>query len=99
VEEIVIKSMPLGGPGPMDYEVQTTPFDSGDILLMMSDGLAELFNTRGEILDYPRVKEWFVRLADRSATEIAHSLTDQGRTWAEGREQADDMTLVVVRKT
>ncbi len=98
VEEIVIKSMPLGGPGPMDYEVQTTPFDSGDILLMMSDGLAELFNTRGEILDYPRVKEWFVRLADRSATEIAHSLTDQGRTWAEGREQADDMTLVVVKK-
>jgi serine phosphatase RsbU (regulator of sigma subunit) len=98
VEEIVVKSMPLGGPGSLDYEVRKANLAAGDAVLLMSDGLAELFNPQDEMLDYPRVKNLFAESVDRSATEIAHFLMEQGRLWAEGRPQGDDVTLVVVKK-
>jgi len=63
-----------------------------------SDGLAELFNPQGEILDYPKVKKLFDESADRSATEIARFLMEHGRQWAGGRPQADDVTVVAVKK-
>ena len=57
VEEIVIKSMPLGGPGVFNYDTRQIALHAGDVLLMVSDGLPELFNPEREILDYPRLKD------------------------------------------
>jgi len=99
VEEIVIKSMPLGGPGSQAYESRTVVLESGDILLFMSDGLAELFNPDGEILDYPRIKKLFIEAADRSASEITGYLEKKGFEWAAGKPQGDDITIVAVKVT
>ncbi len=97
VDEFVIKSMPLGGPAGTPFETKHSQLAGGDILLLMSDGLAEQFNPDGEILDYPRVKEAFKKTAGESATEIARSLVQKGKEWADGRAQGDDVTLVVVK--
>lgn len=99
VEDIVIKSMPLGGPGPQMYEVREATLFPGDVVLLMSDGLPELFNPEGEILDYPAVRRFLAESADGSATEIANSLQEQGRRWAAGKSPGDDITLVVLKKT
>ncbi|MGB6034334.1 MAG: SpoIIE family protein phosphatase [Bacteroidota bacterium] len=99
VDEILIKSMPLGGPGTLLYETRETPLAAGDILLLMSDGLPEMFSPEREILDYPRVKEMFREAADLPAADIVHHLGQRGKEWANGRPQGDDVTLVVVRVT
>jgi len=97
VEEIVIKGMPLGGPGTISEELRSTELEEGDTLLMMSDGLAEVFNPEREILDYPRVRECFQEVAERSATDIVRRLAREGRRWANGRPQDDDITLVAAK--
>jgi serine phosphatase RsbU (regulator of sigma subunit) len=99
VEDIVIKSMPLGGPGPQKYEVREATLCAGDVVLLMSDGLPELFNPEGEILDYSAVRRFLAESAKGSAAEIANSLQEQGRRWAAGKSPGDDITLVVLKKT
>lgn len=97
VEEFVIKSMPLGGPGRFNYDTRSTPLNAGDVLLMVSDGLPELFNPQRETLDYPRLKDLFLASAERSATEIVHHLASAGREWAAELPQEDDITIVAVK--
>jgi serine phosphatase RsbU (regulator of sigma subunit) len=99
VEEIVIKGMPLGGPGPMSYQAKETTVARGDAILFMSDGLPEMFNPERKILDYPRVKELFGEAAEKTAVDIVRHLAERGKEWANGRPQEDDVTLVVVRVT
>lgn len=96
VEEIVIKGMPLGGPA-FSYQMRETNLAPGDTVLLMSDGFAELFNDKDEMLDYPRVKEIFKEAAERSADEIVAHLFKAGERWSNGRAQDDDITFVVLK--
>ncbi len=97
LEEIVIKGMPLGGPGSFSYKKRETNLTPGDTVLLMSDGFAELFNDKNEMLDYPRVKEIFKEAAERSADEIVAYLFKAGERWSNGRPQDDDITFVVIK--
>ncbi|MCK5571888.1 MAG: SpoIIE family protein phosphatase, partial [Bacteroidetes bacterium] len=96
VEEIVIKGMPLGGPGSFPYQQVSTRLNPGDTFLLMSDGLPELFNEAREMLDYPRVKQLFEEVATESPEEIISRLVTSGERWLNGSAQNDDMTFVVV---
>jgi serine phosphatase RsbU (regulator of sigma subunit) len=97
VEEIVIKGMPLGGPGSFPYKQREISLAPGDTVLLMSDGFAELFNDKDEMLDYPRVKEIFKEAADRSADAIIAHLFKAGERWSNGRPQDDDITFVALK--
>jgi len=97
VEEIVIKGMPLGGPSGFLYQKRKTELTPGDTILLMSDGFPELFNDKDEMLDYPRVKEIFKEMADRSADEIIAHLNEAGERWRNGKPQDDDITFVVLK--
>ena len=97
VEEIVLKGMPLGGPSGFLYPEQKTDLRAGDTILLMSDGLPELFNEEMEMLDYPRVKEIFKGAAQKSPDEIISHLNESGEKWRKGKAQDDDITFVVVK--
>ena len=89
--------MPLGGPASFPYKQRETTLAPGDTVLLMSDGFAELFNNKDEMLDYSRVKEIFKEAADRSADEIIAHLFKAGEKWSKGRPQDDDITFVVLK--
>ena len=97
VEEVVLKGMPLGGHLQFPYQHKEVSLDAGDTILLMTDGLEELFNDKREMLDYPRVKEIFKEAADRSADEIVAHLFKAGERWSNGRPQDDDITFVVLK--
>jgi serine phosphatase RsbU (regulator of sigma subunit) len=97
IEEIVMKGMPLGGPAGFSYIENGTDLNPGDTLLLMSDGLPELFNEEMQMLDYPRVKEMFKESAEKSADEIILYMNESGEKWRKGKAQDDDITLVVVK--
>ncbi|MBN1561674.1 SpoIIE family protein phosphatase, partial [candidate division KSB1 bacterium] len=96
VEEIVLKSMPLGGALDYAYDQQTVSVASGDTLLLMSDGLMELFNMDSEMYD-ERTMPTFTRIAHRSPQEIINSLERECLLWRGERPQNDDITFVVVK--
>ena len=97
VEEILLEGMPLGGV--IGTKRQETSFElqSGDTVLMMSDGLPEMLNPENEMLDYPKTKEHFTAVADKSPKAIIRHMFEVSRSWAKGKPQEDDITLVVIK--
>lgn len=97
VEAIALKGMPLGAFADFPYQSQTLRLNPGDTLLLMSDGLEEMFNPRDETLGEEKVKALFQEIAADSPQAIIEYLKNAGETWAEGRAQQDDVTFVVVK--
>jgi len=99
VEQLVMKGMPLGGFMDFPYQTKEATLGSGDVVLLMSDGLLEMFNANDETLDEPRTVESFREIADQSPHEIIRHLLEKGKAWAGGRPQVDDVTFVVMKMT
>jgi serine phosphatase RsbU (regulator of sigma subunit) len=97
IEEHVIKGMPLGAFDSFSYKTIETELKPGDTVLLMSDGLAELFNDNDEMLDYPRIREAFKEVAEKSPDQIVQHLYSIGDNWRKSRNQGDDITLVVLK--
>jgi serine phosphatase RsbU (regulator of sigma subunit) len=97
IEEIIIKRMPLGATNKLNFPEQKIKINPGDILLLLSDGLPELFNQKMEMFDYKRVKEVLLNNTGKTSAEIITELKSAAERWRGGFEQADDMTFVVVK--
>ena len=97
VEEILLEGMPLGGFIGAERQEMSYELQSGDTILLMSDGLPEMLNPENEMLDYPKTKELFEEVADQSPKAIIDHLFKAGTLWADGEPQADDVTLVVIK--
>jgi serine phosphatase RsbU (regulator of sigma subunit) len=63
----------------------------------MSDGFAEMFNPNDEILGEEQVKKLVEEAAAYSPEKIIDHLKKAGETWANGRDQEDDVTFVVIK--
>lgn len=97
VEEIFIPGIPLGAIRNAEYTTAEKELKSGDTILLLSDGLPELMNHKEEMFDYPRVQEHFIDNIKKSPDTIIEKLVAAGDNWMAGRNQNDDITLVVIR--
>ena len=97
VESVVIEGMPLGSLANFPYRQSELNLDSGDTVLMMSDGFPERLNPGDEMLGYDRVVEAFSRVAATPPQTIIDRLVSDGQTWAGGRPAEDDTTFVVLK--
>jgi len=97
VEEILLEGIPLGGFIGAERQEASYDLQSGDTVLLMSDGLPEMLNPENEMLDYPKTKELFEEVADQSPKAIIDHLFKASTSWADGEPQADDVTLVVIK--
>ncbi len=97
VEEIQINGMPLGALKNFPYEIIEREINSGDTILLLSDGLPELKNSNEEQFGYKRVKESFKIIAEKKPEEIISYLKKEGSNWAGNKEPDDDVTFVVVK--
>lgn len=98
VEELNLKGMPLGGVDDFFYHEHRTELHRGDCILLLTDGLPELFNPDLEMFDYPTVGKVFSEVADKSPQEIIDHLVDVGETWRRGHPPEDDITFVVLKR-
>ena len=97
VEEVQLKGMPLGGFTDFPYQELNIKLHKEDSVLFMSDGFEELFNRQNEMLGMEQVKSLFAEHAAKSPDEIIESLIQAGQEWADGRNQEDDITFVVIK--
>lgn len=98
VEEIRLQALPLGGAADFRYSKIQVPFESGDSLLLMSDGFPELFNEKKEILDYHRTKEIYCAIDGLSASQMIERFVKEADNWKGKAKQEDDITFVVVKR-
>lgn len=97
VEPLVLKGLPLGAPYVYPYQSIELLLSKDDMVLMMSDGLQELFNNDREMLGLKKVRDWFELLAAESPKQVISGLLDRAREWSQGRATDDDITLLVLK--
>lgn len=98
LDQVELKGMPLGSKVEYPYERRKTYINPGDLVILMSDGLPELFNRDGEILGYKRVLEMIMRMGHKTPNEIIEDLQKLSLQWLDGHNQDDDMTFFVFKR-
>lgn len=99
VEEIGPGSLPLGSALPGRWESRRASFAPGDTLAVASDGLAELLDPAGRAFGFDRVSEALTRAAGGTASEVIAKMTAEAERWRGTAPPADDITIVVARRT
>ncbi len=97
IEEILHKAMPLGSISNYAYQEQELTLASGDVVVLMSDGLPERFNDAAEMLGYEQMQAILANAVNLSAAEIIRQFVQSGDDWAHGKPQDDDVTFVVLK--
>ena len=98
IEEFMNNGLPLGGFKDEEYVLETRSFESGDILVQLSDGLPEAPNSKGEMYDYEKLKNLILSTVHLPSKEIIDVLMKSVDEWMEGQHNPDDITLVVTKK-
>jgi sigma-B regulation protein RsbU (phosphoserine phosphatase) len=79
------------------YEEQTVPLGCGDLLVAYTDGITEPENAYGEDFGAERLADVVLRHRNCCPDEIVAKILEAVRNWDTSDEQADDMTLMIVR--
>ncbi|MCZ2355237.1 MAG: SpoIIE family protein phosphatase [Bacteroidia bacterium] len=96
--QIIQKGMFLGTNFPEDFQVAKIPFETNDILIILSDGLIEMFNENKEQPDYEDIINYCSYLSTKNSETILYGLQRYAQTWMENTIQQDDITLAVIKK-
>lgn len=99
VKRIELKGLPLGSKVDFPYQSHSFEFNDGDVLLLMSDGLTELFNPGREMLELERIEEMLECAATQSAADIIARFSQLIESWADGADPHDDITMMALKKT
>ncbi len=97
VVEVQLTGVPLGSVTSYRYRQEEFPLSSGDIVVLMSDGLPERFNPASEMLGYDQPKLALAESAALSAQAIIERMTHDAEVWADGHPLDDDVTFVVLK--
>ncbi|MEM1249548.1 MAG: SpoIIE family protein phosphatase [Acidobacteriota bacterium] len=98
VEELQVPGLPLGTHLLMDYPVEEIGVASGDCVLLMSDGFAELPDREGDPIGYGAVVELLQQARGQSAAGVVDTLTEGLRQRIGDQAPADDVTFVALRR-
>ena len=80
------------------YEVEgPLKLVKGDIIILLTDGLAETPNSEGELFGAQRVIDELHRNRSLSASEIVNSVFKMVADFSQGAEQEDDYTMIVAK--
>ncbi len=89
---------PFGKQGKNPYPTgESIALSSGDILLMLTDGIDEAMRPDGECFGLDRAAEVLKQNRTRSARELVETLCQAARDFAAPEPQADDLTVLIVK--
>jgi serine phosphatase RsbU (regulator of sigma subunit) len=76
---------------------ESVSLDSGDLFLFFTDGLSEAMNPKGDLFGESRLKGILEVNSKRPLEDLRERIIDEIFTFAEGEDQHDDMTMVLVK--
>ncbi len=80
------------------YEMHQVVLDSGDMLVLYSDGVTEAVNAGGEEFGEDRLASFFWERRSESCAHLVSELVEHLRGWHGSTAFADDFTIVLVRR-
>jgi sigma-B regulation protein RsbU (phosphoserine phosphatase) len=89
--------VPVGLLDSASYEQASIRLQPGDMLACFSDGITEATNRDGKLWDDREVDRILYENRHRSAAELLEKLVQAADDFMENGEQADDMTIVILR--
>lgn len=89
----------LAGMDGMSYKQDEITLKQGDVLFMYTDGVTEAVNRQDELFTEPRLLEVANRHKDSELRELLTNIKSEIDLFANGAEQADDITMLAVRYT
>jgi sigma-B regulation protein RsbU (phosphoserine phosphatase) len=96
VDEILLSGAPLGTLLATSYDVQRVPVNSGDAVLMMSDGVIEAIDEGGEPFGYDRAAAYLGDCERDSAEGLVAGVMEAVVTYSGRTAPADDVTVLAL---
>ncbi len=91
------QGMPLGAMPNFNFSINSFEISKDDVILVLSDGLPELFNPNNEMFGYKQVEEILLNNADKLPDEIIQNFKQLGADWRGSSDPDDDITFVVIK--
>jgi sigma-B regulation protein RsbU (phosphoserine phosphatase) len=90
--------MAIGIFGDYEYQEETLQLEHGDTLLLYTDGVTEAINPREEEYGDERLRKLLCQSNKLTCQEIIDTVKADVKTFADGEEQSDDITLLVLKR-
>jgi sigma-B regulation protein RsbU (phosphoserine phosphatase) len=81
------------------YEERPTMLAAGDICVLYTDGVTEVFDAKGEEYGMDRLIDVVKAHKSKSAKEIMDAVLDAARSFAAPGHTFDDLTMIVFKRT
>jgi hypothetical protein len=98
VEEIQMVGLPLGGLRKEEFELQEREFATGDVFVLLSDGLPEAPNKQGDMFNYDRILQLLSVHGHKTSDQIKTEFIKAVDEWLDGENNPDDITVLVIKK-
>ena len=86
--------LPLGIMAEVEYEEESISLETGDRLLVFSDGIPEARNERGELFGLERLRAAVLSTREGTLRDEVDAVVDAVRAWCAPREPQDDISLL-----
>jgi sigma-B regulation protein RsbU (phosphoserine phosphatase) len=98
-DELAATGLPMGVIEDTGYEqVVAKQFQSGDFAAITTDGFFEAANVEGDMFGMPRLRELLRDSRDLTSAEMIAGLCKAVEEFTRGEKQADDLTVIIVKK-
>ncbi len=97
VKRLVQKGLPLGTKIDYNYRCEEIHPSPGDLLLLMSDGLMELFDENRQLLGIEKIEQILDSSSDLNPSDIINQFKLLTAQWAGNSGNDDDITLMVIK--
>jgi len=98
VQRLQTVGIPLGWLEDFDYTEEKLPLKPGDILVTFSDGISESMNAMEEEFEEEPILDIIMENLSASPKDITEKILEAAQNHAGSAPQADDMTLVVIKR-
>jgi serine phosphatase RsbU (regulator of sigma subunit) len=98
-EYLDLNGLPLGSMRISRYSEGEVTMESGDILVLSSDGVVEALDEEDRMFGYERLSNLVTENADATAEELTDLIFEAVREHAGDAEQSDDITVLVLKKS
>jgi sigma-B regulation protein RsbU (phosphoserine phosphatase) len=98
VEQLQAQGIVLGIVPEPRFEQHAAVIDAGDVVCFYTDGVTEAMNARRQLFGEERLAEVLRRCHHLDPEEIIGRIIDAVTSFAAGAPQADDITLVVLKR-
>jgi serine phosphatase RsbU (regulator of sigma subunit) len=97
VKTLLSKGMPLGSVIGFPYEILTEKVSENDVLVMMSDGIMESFNSKREQLGLDPIIDTLKQFGSVPPEELLDEFEKLTSRWIKSTELEDDYTVIVMK--